>query len=109
MKFLVDNQLPPALARFINEDLATSAIHVQDVDLAVASDRDIWAYTTANDLILVTKDEDFVTVYSTQPTASLLWVRLRNCRKIELLQTFERTWPKIFERFKDGERFVELR
>ena len=33
MKFLVDNQLPPALARFISDDLHVEALHVVDAGL----------------------------------------------------------------------------
>jgi hypothetical protein len=38
VKFLVDNQLPPALARFISEDLGAKAVHVADVGLRDGTD-----------------------------------------------------------------------
>ena len=43
MKFLVDNQLPAALARFI-ESRGCLAKHVLDVGLAEASDKRIFLY-----------------------------------------------------------------
>lgn len=61
MKFLVDNQLPPALARFISEDLQTEA-----------NDADLWSYASKNDFVLISKDDDFVNLYSKTPTARLL-------------------------------------
>ena len=109
MKFLVDNQLPPALARFVSEDLRTEALHVVDVGLRESTDADLWSYASANGFVLISKDEDFVTLYSKTPSAGLLWVRLGNCRRSFLLEVFERQWQRILERFENGERFVELR
>ena len=109
MKFLVDNQLPPALARFISEELRTEALHVVDVGLRESTDANLWRYASANGFILISKDEDFVTLYSKIPSAGLLWVRLGNCRRPFLLEVFKKQWPRILERFENGERFVELR
>lgn len=71
MKFLVDNQLPPALARFISEDLLVEALHVADIGLRDGTDADVWGYATQNDFLLISKDEDFVTLYSKTPSARL--------------------------------------
>jgi predicted nuclease of predicted toxin-antitoxin system len=60
VKFLVDNQLPRALARFIQHDLGCEAIHVCDIELTHASDAAIWRYAATNAYVLITKDEDFV-------------------------------------------------
>ncbi len=43
MKFLVDNQLPSALARFIAQDLGAESLHVADVDMQESSDAEVWA------------------------------------------------------------------
>ena len=40
-KFIVDAQLPPALARLLSS-LGEEAIHVFDVDMMEASDNKIW-------------------------------------------------------------------
>ena len=109
MKFLVDNQLPPALARFISDELCTETLHVVDVGLQQSGDADVWTYASTNGFVLISKDEDFATLHSKAPTAGLLWVRLGNCRRAFLLKVFREQWPKILERFENGERFVELR
>jgi predicted nuclease of predicted toxin-antitoxin system len=109
VRFLVDNQLPPALARFISEDLRGEAVHVMDVGLRNKTDADVWAYASENDFVLISKDEDFVTLYSRIPSARLLWLRLGNCRRVFLLKVFEEQWHRILELFENGERFVELR
>ncbi len=62
MNFLVDNQLPPALARFIQIEYNTKAVHVADVGLRDASDEEVWTYASTNDLVLISKDEDFASL-----------------------------------------------
>ena len=109
MKFLVDNQLPPALALFISQDLGTEAHHVIDFGLRDAQDVEIWRYASSSELIIVSKDEDFLNLWAKEPTAKLLWVRLGNCRRTYLLQVFRQLWPKIIEQFAKGDQIVELR
>ena len=58
MRFLVDAQLPPALARRI-EALGHSADHVFDSGLTTASDHAIRAHAAKIGAVIVTKDEDF--------------------------------------------------
>jgi len=107
--FLVDNQLPPALARFIAHDLATPAMHVQDINMHDSSDTQLWTHAAQHDFILISKDEDFAVLYSQSPAARLLWVRLANCRTSELFHSFKQVWPRVMDAFSRGERFIELR
>ena len=55
MKFLVDAQLPPGLARWLS-DQGYSAQHVNDVGLAGAEDSVIWNHALGVDAIIVTKE-----------------------------------------------------
>ena len=109
MKFIVDNQLPPALARLILTELGSEAIHVADVGLRDASDSQLWEYASANDAVLISKDEDFVAMYIARPTARLVWVRIGNCRRGFLLEAFRLAWPRICARLANREGFVEVR
>jgi predicted nuclease of predicted toxin-antitoxin system len=52
VKFLVDNQLPVALARFLDA-AGWEAKHVIDLKLEVADDRKIWSFAKANDYVLI--------------------------------------------------------
>ena len=109
MRFLVDNQLPPALARFITQELGAEAVHVTALNLASASDAELWDYASKNEYVIISKDEDFLNLLSKAPTAKLIWVRIGNCRRSFLLDAFRRLWPKIDDRFVQGDRLVELR
>ena len=109
MKFLVDNQLPTALARFL-ASLGVDCQHVLDVDLGDASDAEIWEYASGNDYVVVSKDEDFLYLANAPSAkARLIWIRLGNCRKKALLAAVESLWPKIEARLNAGERIIELR
>ena len=108
MKFLVDNQLPAALARFI-ESRGCHAKHVLDIGLAEACDTQILRYAELESYILVSKDEDFLhLVLRPGVTTGLVWVRIGNCRKQHLLEAFDRVWPRLMERIESGERIVEV-
>ncbi len=104
---LVDNQLPAALARFL-EASGIESRHVLDLGFDMTSDREIWAYAKANGFTMASKDDDFfhlATVDSDGP--ALIWVRLGNCRKAALLATFEAILPKLIELLQAGQKIIE--
>jgi predicted nuclease of predicted toxin-antitoxin system len=109
VKFLVDNQLPAALARF----LASRGVECQrvlDIDLAEATDIEIWAYACRNDCVVISKDEDFLYLANApRSEARFIWIRFGNCRTKALLAAIERLWPKIEAGIKAGDRIIELR
>jgi predicted nuclease of predicted toxin-antitoxin system len=107
--FLVDNQLPAALARFI-ASLGHECNHVLDLGLEQASDVEICGYAEGRGLILISKDEDFLYLASrADTTLSLIWVRIGNCRNHALLEAFARAWPGIVDCLNAGDRLIELR
>ena len=55
MTFLVDNQLPEALCRFLNGE-GHDCKHVLELHLDEASDLEIWMYAAREDWIVVSKD-----------------------------------------------------
>ena len=109
MIFLVDNQLPPALARFIESDLAAAAAHVIDLGLRDASDSELWRYVSQHKMILISKDEDFANMILNRPSAKLSWVRIGNCRRTFLLDAFRQLWLRIVERLECGDTLIEIR
>ena len=58
MRFLVDAQLPPALARVLSAH-GHVAEHVNDIGPGDAPDGDLWRYALQHGAVIVTKDEDF--------------------------------------------------
>lgn len=109
MRFLVDNQLPGALARFLRSH-GQDAQHVLDLQMDEASDVDIWNLVASQDGALVSKDQDFLHL-ANLPGGSgrLVWVRLGNCRTRALLAAFERALPTLIAALEEGHRVVEIR
>ncbi len=59
MRFLVDAQLPIALARMLQQHGHESK-HVDDLNMMQTLDRDIWVWAKQTKSIIISKDEDFV-------------------------------------------------
>jgi predicted nuclease of predicted toxin-antitoxin system len=109
VKFLVDNQLPVALAR----DLQTRGFdcqHVLEVGLAEASDTEVCRYADQQGRVIISKDEDFLHLANRPEAATrVLWVRLGNCRTSTLIAAFEEFWPIVESCLKAGDRIIEIR
>jgi len=109
VKFLVDNQLPLALAQFLRQR-GHEAAHVLDLGMEQSDDRQICDWASTNAHVIISKDEDFFLLGS-KPDArfSLVWVRLLNCRNHVLLKAWEDALPDIISTLQTGQRIVELR
>lgn len=107
MRFPIDAQLPPALARQIAASGHTSE-HVADLGLAQASDAEIRAYATRTGAVIVTKDEDFPVDRILRSGPSIIWIRMGNTRRVDLLQRFDREFASIVAALERGESIVEI-
>ena len=108
MRFLVDNQLPVALCRFL-ASRGAECQHVSEAGLTQPTDLEIWRRAGQSEQILITKDEDFVHLAASIETgARLVWVRLENCRTSHLLAVFERLWPRIEAALVAGDQIIEI-
>ena len=95
MKFIVDAQLPPALARLLRES-GCDASAVREIGLREANDAEIWRYACQQQAAIVTKDEDFAerSLYSRdQPV--IVWLRIGNTSNQALLRWFVPLWPAL--------------
>lgn len=109
MKFLVDNQLPAALAKWLASH-GQEAVHVLDLGLADAKDEEIWKYAQAHSLVLITKDEDFSRYASHRHgNVSVVWVRLGNCRTAALLSAFDSVLSQVIAAVESGNKLIEIR
>jgi len=92
--FLVDAQLPPALADWLIKQ-GHSAQHVDDAGLRDADDIVVWNYALNGGAIIVTKDEDFAE--RTARTTSgpvIVWLRIGNATNRVLLQWLTPRWAE---------------
>jgi predicted nuclease of predicted toxin-antitoxin system len=107
MNFLIDAQLPPALAGWLG-DRGHGATHVVSIDMVGASDADIASRAQTDSAVLVTKDDDFVTLRLPDRFA-LLWLRIGNATNPALFAWLEPRWRQVEALLASGERFIEVR
>ncbi|WP_103028312.1 DUF5615 family PIN-like protein [Salinibacter altiplanensis] len=79
MNLLFDQNLSPRLVDRL-EDPYPGSVHVAEVGLGRALDREIWEYAREHGLAVVTKDADFgelSTLHGFPP--NVVWIRRGNC------------------------------
>jgi len=109
MRFLVDAQLPPALARWLGER-GHSATAVRDAGLRDSDDGSIWNFAIAGGWTVITKDEDFVDRCLGNPAApAVVWLRLGNCTNPILFGWLEPLLPEIARELEADQHIVEVR
>lgn len=108
MRFLVDAQLPTALARWI-ESQDQTAQHVADLQMADASDWAIWQQAQETNAVIISKDSDFVTLATLEEEGPpVVWIRLGNTHRKALLNWFSPLFPEIMEALEQGEKLIEI-
>jgi predicted nuclease of predicted toxin-antitoxin system len=85
------------------------AERVIDLQMGAASDAAIWDFALQTSAAIVTKDEDFAqrkVLSGGGPV--VVWIRLPNTRRRELLLWFERILPDILAALARGETLIEV-
>ena len=108
IRFLIDAQLPPGLARRLASH-GYPAEHVNRVALGVAADTAIWRHAVRTGATLMTKDEDFVTLAGRESHGpQVVWIRIGNISNEALWRALEPLLDEIVEALNAGERIVEV-
>ena len=103
----MDAQLPPALARqFVA--LGHQAEQVSDCGLLSSADDAIQAYAIGIGAVLVSKDEDFAIARVLGAGPPVVWIRLGNLRKSELLKRMNAEAERIVAALEQGESVIEV-
>ena len=92
-RILIDENLPFSLGVKLGADY----IHASQI-ADQASDTLLWEQARKNDWIVLTRDTDFfdrLLVHGTPP--KVIWIRLGNLRKADLLNIMEERWPSILK------------
>ena len=100
MRFLIDAQLPPALAGWLRE-AGHEASH--------AEDGAIWAHALKTGAIIVTKDEDFAArSIQTESAPMIVWLRVGNTTNRVLRLWFEARLVGIVQLAGQQHRLIEV-
>jgi predicted nuclease of predicted toxin-antitoxin system len=109
MRFLIDAQLPPALAVYLSRRGFPSE-HVNRVKLGHASDVSIWSYAAREKAVLTTKDEDFVALARQRARGpQVVWIRLGNITNAALQAAIGPVLDEIVDGLNAGERLIEVK
>ncbi len=107
--FLVDAQLPPKLAQFL-EKQGHNAKHVSEIGLTDAPDTSLWELASRMGQTIVTKDADFAMrrrlALSGPP---VVWIRLGNTSNRALIEFLGPVLSEIVSAIEAGETLVEVR
>jgi predicted nuclease of predicted toxin-antitoxin system len=103
MRFLVDQNLPPALAEWLRAS-GEAAEHVREIGMAREGDAAIATYARANGMIVITKDADFLG----PGDPPVIWIRWGNVTRASLIAKWEHVWNDVRASLARGEKLVEL-
>lgn len=107
-RFIVDAQLPPALARWITTQ-GHDAEHVVDFGQDGTTDQEIWQRAMTLGAIIISKDEDFSLLALGNPMGpQVIWIRTGNTRRNALIEWFSQLFPSILAAIQRGERLIEI-
>ncbi len=110
MRFLIDAQLPPVMARWLAE-AGHEAEHLEDIGLRDAEDGAVWAHALKVGAVIVSKDEDFAD-RSIRAAGGpvIVWLRVGNASNRALRAWLEPRLPTVLEALATGRhRLIEVR
>jgi len=110
MTIWVDAHISPAIASWITSTLGIEALALRDLNLRNAEDPEIFDAARAQNVIVMTKDSDFIDlVERLGPPPKIVWLTCGNTSNVRLREILEETLPKALEILSGGETLVEIR
>lgn len=109
MKVWIYAQLPPTLANWLTETFGLDASALRDLGLRDAQDTDIFAAARAENVVIITKDSDFIDlVCRLGSPPQILWLTCGNFTNRNLRQLLTATLSDALEQLRQGEMIVEI-
>jgi predicted nuclease of predicted toxin-antitoxin system len=109
MKFWVDAQLPPALAAWLAKEYGVDALSLKDIGLRDAPDIEIFQAAQRAQIVVISKDNDFVDLVSRHGAPpQLLWVTCGNLTNSRLQTVLRKTFPEALALLVSGQAIVEV-
>lgn len=107
-RFVVDAQLPPALARYLSAAFGVDAFHVSDLGLRDARDSEIARVVTERNATIITKDHDFVSLARGHRIPSCVLLTCGNVGNARLREIMTANFPRLLVLLESGERVIEV-
>jgi predicted nuclease of predicted toxin-antitoxin system len=105
----IDAHLSPAIATWITMTFGITAIALRDLSLRDAEDPEIFEKAKAQDVILMTKDSDFVDLVDRLGSPpQIIWLTCGNTSNAELRRILSLTLLDALAQLQAGEKLVEI-
>ncbi|MGB3641376.1 MAG: DUF5615 family PIN-like protein [Rivularia sp. (in: cyanobacteria)] len=109
MTIWVDAQLPPGIAAWITTTFGITAASLRDVGLRDAEDTEIFEAAKVQEVILITKDSDFVELVNRLGSPpQIIWLTCGNTSNARLREILDATFLEALELLRAGEMLVEI-
>lgn len=95
MKFIIDAQLSPHLAKWLSEQFSVDAFSVSFLKMLTSTDLEIFNFAKKEQAIVITKDEDFVQLlyrYGSPP--KIIWLTCGNTTNENLKVIFKKNFTE---------------
>ena len=105
----IDAQLSPAIASWLTQTFAVTAVPLRELGLRDATDRDIFLAARREGATVVTKDRDFIRLLEDLgPPPQVIWITCGNTSNANLRCNLTNTLPQAFEFLQGGQILVEV-
>jgi predicted nuclease of predicted toxin-antitoxin system len=104
VRFLIDNALSPRVAEFLRS-IGHDAVHVRDLGMAAAMDREIFDHARQEDRVIVSADTDFAEIPAHQGESSpslILFRRPHDRRPEDQAKLLQANLPQLEEELRCG-------
>jgi len=110
MRIWIDAQLSPAIAAWINRTYKDiEAESVRAVGLRDALDPEIFEQAKKQDVVLMSKDNDFIKLIEQNgPPPKLIWITCGNTSDARMREILSQSLLKAKELLESGETVVEI-
>ena len=108
MRFLIDAQLPPGLARWLAA-AGYPTDHVNHLGLGAATDDEIEARAREMQAVVWSKDRDFADRARRRQGLQVVWLRFGNTTNASLQSKLAPHMAAIEAALMDGESLIEIR
>lgn len=105
----IDAHLSPAIATWITSTFELTAFALRDLALRDAEDLEIFKAAKAQNVILLTKDSDFVDLVGRLGSPpKIIWLTCGNTSNKRLREILKSALPEAIELLQSGEALVEI-
>lgn len=105
----IDAQLSPDLAQWISGTFEIKACSIKSAGLRDAEDEKIFMAARHAKAILMTKDNDFLTILERHGAPpQILWVTCGNTSNAQLKKILKSSLPQAIRMLKAGEALIEI-